>query len=254
MLSRHFAKRSRTGRSPVLKRVYGMDFPLILTAREPQNTTIPCHSVRLITGFWYVTVPGRKFHHRKVRDRAALVVPGLPPSAWGTGANTESKLLLIEYAFESLRLLRIEFQTDSRNGRSRAALAKMGAVEEGTLRSYLTAPDGRRRDSVMFSILSREWPAAKTEPATEARGANGRRAPLRPIAGGPGVLSSRLCSVPSSCSLWRRLPPRSRSGRSNRNSPTAKAITPSPASGSIRAIRSMCACTTPRSASRRAMP
>ncbi len=93
--------------------------------------------------------------------RKALVGSWFAPCAWGTGPNTESKLLVLKYAFESLACLRIEFQTDSRNQRSRAALAKMGAVEEGTLRSYLTAPDGHRRDTVVFSILAQEWPAVE---------------------------------------------------------------------------------------------
>lgn len=93
--------------------------------------------------------------------RKATVGSWLAPAAWGTGANTEAKLLLLEYAFESLRCLRIEFQTDARNLRSRAALAKMGAREEGTLRSWLITRDGSRRDTIVFSILDSEWPAVK---------------------------------------------------------------------------------------------
>jgi RimJ/RimL family protein N-acetyltransferase len=94
-------------------------------------------------------------------NRKALVGSWFAPSAWGSGVNTESKLLLLEYAFESLNLLRVEFQTDSRNMRSRNALSKMGAIEEGTLRSYLITADGDRRDTVVFSVLDRDWPAVK---------------------------------------------------------------------------------------------
>jgi N-acetyltransferase len=89
--------------------------------------------------------------------RSAVVGSWLAPSAWGSGANTESKLLLLTHAFEALRCIRIEFHTDSRNVRSRMALAKMGAREEGTLRSCHITRDGSRRDTVVFSILDMEW-------------------------------------------------------------------------------------------------
>lgn len=93
--------------------------------------------------------------------RKATVGSWLIPSAWGRGANTEAKLLLLEHAFETLNCIRIEFHTDSRNLRSRAALAKMGARWEGTLRSYSRTRDGHRRDTIVFSILDSEWPKAK---------------------------------------------------------------------------------------------
>jgi RimJ/RimL family protein N-acetyltransferase len=67
----------------------------------------------------------------------------------------------MEYGFEWLHCLRIEFQVDSRNQRSCTALARMGAVQEGTLRSYIITGDGHRRDSVIFSVLDTEWPEVK---------------------------------------------------------------------------------------------
>ncbi len=93
--------------------------------------------------------------------RRAFTGSWLVPSAWGSGANAESKLLLLEYAFESLQCLRIEFHTDSRNARSRAALTRMGAAEEGVLRSYIAMRDGTRRDTVVLSVLAHEWPEVK---------------------------------------------------------------------------------------------
>ena len=93
--------------------------------------------------------------------RKALVGSWYAPSAWGSGCNTEGKLLLMKYGFESLGCLRIEFQVDSRNQRSAAALARMGAVQEGTLRSYIVTGDGYRRDSIIFSVLDSEWPEVK---------------------------------------------------------------------------------------------
>ena len=93
--------------------------------------------------------------------RKALVGSWYAPSALGSGCNTEGKLLLMKYGFESLGCLRIEFQVDSRNQRSAAALARMGAVQEGTLRSYIVTGDGYRRDSIIFSVLDSEWPEVK---------------------------------------------------------------------------------------------
>ena len=93
--------------------------------------------------------------------RKAMVGTWFVRSEWGTGCNAEAKLLLLRYGFETMQCVRIEFQTDSRNERSRAALARMGAVEEGTLRSYFISNDGYRRDSVIFSVLDREWPEVK---------------------------------------------------------------------------------------------
>lgn len=78
-----------------------------------------------------------------------------------TGANTEAKLLMLRHAFETLGALRVELKTDALNERSRAAIRRLGAVEEGTLRSHMLAPGGRVRDSVYYSILAVEWPAVR---------------------------------------------------------------------------------------------
>ena len=83
------------------------------------------------------------------------------PRFWRTGVNTECKYLLLTHAFERLGCIRVEFKTDARNARSRAAILRLGATEEGTLRSKVIMRDGHRRDSVYFSILDREWPAVK---------------------------------------------------------------------------------------------
>jgi RimJ/RimL family protein N-acetyltransferase len=80
---------------------------------------------------------------------------------WGTGVNAESKGLLLAHAFERLGALRVELETDSRNGRSRAALAALGAVEEGVLRAHRITRDGGRRDSVLFSVIADDWPATR---------------------------------------------------------------------------------------------
>ncbi len=78
-----------------------------------------------------------------------------------TAANTESKYLLLRHGFETLRLMRVEFKTDSLNERSRAALLRIGAKEEGTLRNHMVHWSGRIRHSVYYSVIDGEWPAVK---------------------------------------------------------------------------------------------
>src|SRR4051812_13941732 len=78
-----------------------------------------------------------------------------------TAVNTETKYLMLQYAFESLDCIRVEFKTDSLNERSRAALLRIGAREEGTLRQHIVTNTGRIRDSVYFSVIRSEWPGVK---------------------------------------------------------------------------------------------
>lgn len=85
----------------------------------------------------------------------------ITPSWQRSAVNTEAKYLQLSHAFEHLGCHRVEFKTDSLNVKSRQALARIGAVEEGTLRNHMVMPDGRLRHSVYFSIIDSEWPAAK---------------------------------------------------------------------------------------------
>jgi RimJ/RimL family protein N-acetyltransferase len=78
-----------------------------------------------------------------------------------TGLNTEAKLLLLGHAFESLHCASVGFHTSTLNLASRAAIARLGAREEGILRQHLRHRDGTLRDTVCFSILDTEWPAVK---------------------------------------------------------------------------------------------
>jgi RimJ/RimL family protein N-acetyltransferase len=75
--------------------------------------------------------------------------------------NTEAKLLMMTHAFERWRCIRVEFVTDFLNEQSRAAILRLGAKQEGILRSHMIMPSGRYRDSVMFSIIEAEWPSIK---------------------------------------------------------------------------------------------
>jgi RimJ/RimL family protein N-acetyltransferase len=79
-----------------------------------------------------------------------------------TAVNTETKLLLLRYAFEELGCFRVELKTDALNERSRRAILRLGAKEEGTLRKHMIVAGGRVRDTVYFSILDTEWPSVQT--------------------------------------------------------------------------------------------
>jgi RimJ/RimL family protein N-acetyltransferase len=75
--------------------------------------------------------------------------------------NTAAKILMLRHAFETWKANRVEFKTDSLNVQSRTALARLGAVEEGTFRNHMVMEGGRLRHSVWFSILPDEWPAIR---------------------------------------------------------------------------------------------
>jgi RimJ/RimL family protein N-acetyltransferase len=82
--------------------------------------------------------------------------------AWQrTAVNTEAKLLMLRHAFESLNCIRVELKTDALNQQSRAAIARLGAQEEGTMRKHIVTQRGRVRDTVYYSILDEEWPSVK---------------------------------------------------------------------------------------------
>ena len=78
-----------------------------------------------------------------------------------TGVNTECKLLLLTHAFEVLNCIAVEFRTHWFNLASRAAIARLGAKQDGVLRNHQLQADGSRRDTVVFSVIDGEWPAVK---------------------------------------------------------------------------------------------
>lgn len=96
-----------------------------------------------------------------INRRAEIGWTWIAPQWQRTGINTEAKYLLLTYAFESLGCVRVELKTDALNEQSRRAILRLGAKEEGTLRSHMITYSGRARDTVYFSILEQEWPAVK---------------------------------------------------------------------------------------------
>ncbi|MFJ3261664.1 GNAT family N-acetyltransferase [Pseudomonas sp. NPDC086581] len=104
------------------------------------------------TRFWKVDRANRKLE---------IGHTWLALSAQRTPINSEAKLLLLTYAFEELDCVRVQFTTDELNEKSRAAILRLGAVQEGIVRHERIMPDGRKRNSVRFSIVDNEWPEVK---------------------------------------------------------------------------------------------
>ena len=95
--------------------------------------------------------------NRRVEIGSTWIAP-----AWQrTAVNTEAKYLMLRHAFEVWKCIRVELKTDALNRKSRNAILRIGAKEEGTLRRHVITWTGRVRDSVYFSILDSEWPEVK---------------------------------------------------------------------------------------------
>jgi len=86
----------------------------------------------------------------------------LHPSAWGTGANVEAKLLQLSHAFESWACRRVELKTDALNDRSRGALEALGTTFEGIHRKHMLVRDGENRDSAWYSVTDDDWPSVRS--------------------------------------------------------------------------------------------
>ena len=85
----------------------------------------------------------------------------LGPSHRRTAANTEAKLLVLGHCFETMGAIRVQLKCDERNLRSRAAIERLGAKYEGTIRNQMVLPDGHKRQATVFSIIESEWPSVK---------------------------------------------------------------------------------------------
>jgi RimJ/RimL family protein N-acetyltransferase len=96
-----------------------------------------------------------------VNRRVEIGSTWIAPAWQRTAINTEAKYLMLRHAFEVWQCIRVELKTDALNRKSRNAILRIGAKEEGTLRKHLVTWTGRIRDSVYFSILDSEWPEAK---------------------------------------------------------------------------------------------
>lgn len=126
-------------------RVSGSVIPFVTCIRETQQ-------VIGSTRFWKVDRKNRKLE---------IGSTWLSGSWQGTFANTEAKYLMLRFAFEELSCVRVQFTTDETNPKSRAAILRLGAKEEGIIRHERIMPNGRKRNSVRYSIIDDEWPAVR---------------------------------------------------------------------------------------------
>jgi len=149
-------------------------------AQDPRVWTlmrISAHESRALFDEWFASVDMGFLHwhdgelvghtsflnHRPADRSVEIGNTWLVPAAWGTGANAEAKLLLMQHAFEDEGMLRVEFKTDAQNARSRAALAGLPATFEGVHRKHMLVRGGQRRDSAWYSVIDDEWPVVKAE-------------------------------------------------------------------------------------------
>jgi RimJ/RimL family protein N-acetyltransferase len=164
---RHFEGLAKAGRDPAIWTYMPHDVSagarafLDWLAGENQKGRMITYAVRrladdsLVGSTSYLSIAPE---HAKVEIGATWYEPG----AQATAVNPEAKYLLLGNAFGA-NYNRVELKTDSKNSRSRAAMTKMGAKEEGTLRGHMWMPQGYYRDSVYFSVLAKEWPAVKAK-------------------------------------------------------------------------------------------
>ncbi len=128
-------------------------------AGRDAGSVIPFTILRKSTG--QVVGSTRFWKVDRVNRKLEIGHTWLAQSTQKTAINTEAKLLLLTYAFEVLDCVRVQFTTDELNEKSRAAILRLGAVQEGIVRHERIMPDGRKRNSVRFSIIDSEWPQVK---------------------------------------------------------------------------------------------
>jgi RimJ/RimL family protein N-acetyltransferase len=130
-----------------------------LLKRQKGGTDLPFAAVHLQSG----RVVGATRFLEMRPEHLSLEIGGTwyAPEFQRTAVNTECKYLLLSYAFEKLKCIRVQFKSDKRNIASIRAIERLGAVQEGVLRNHYILPDGTLRDSVFFSILDKEWPGIK---------------------------------------------------------------------------------------------
>jgi RimJ/RimL family protein N-acetyltransferase len=131
--------------SAIAGRQAGTVMPYAIVLR---STGLICGSTR----FWKIDRTNRKLE---------IGHTWLSSSVQRSGVNTEAKYLLLAHAFEVMACVRVQFTTDELNEASRAAILRIGAKQEGIVRNERIMPDGRKRNSVRFSIIDSEWPDVK---------------------------------------------------------------------------------------------
>lgn len=130
-----------------------------LKARDA-GIAIPFATVELMSG---IIVGTTRFGNMDMKNRRVEIGWTWVAPAWQrTVINTEAKYLMLVHAFDTLGCNRVEFKTDALNSRSRKAIERLGAQEEGTLRRHMVTATSRLRDTVYYSIIREEWPAVRS--------------------------------------------------------------------------------------------
>lgn len=128
-------------------------------AAEEAGSVLAFATIEIASG---KPVGSTRFMNIDVGNRRVEIGSTFVGKAWQrTVVNTEAKYLMLRHAFETWHCFRVELKTDVLNQRSRAAILRIGAKEEGTLRRHTLTWSGRVRDTVYFSILDSEWPGVK---------------------------------------------------------------------------------------------
>lgn len=140
-------------RAALSEQASGVSLPFVTIEREG-NTVVGS------TRFGNIDTANRK---------AEIGWTWVAPAWQRTFVNTEAKLLMLTHAFEEWKCIRVELKTDAHNEQSRAAMTRLGAKEEGTLRNHMITESGRFRDSVYFSIIDTEWESVKADLASKLR-------------------------------------------------------------------------------------
>ncbi|HEX8829624.1 MAG TPA: GNAT family protein, partial [Longimicrobium sp.] len=127
--------------------------------KQAAGVAIPFVTTEAATG---QVIGSTRYHNIDAENRRVEIGYTWIAGPWRrTPVNTEAKYLMLRYAFETLCCVRVELRTDALNTRSRNAIVRLGATEEGILRKHMRTESGRFRDTVYFSILDDEWPAVK---------------------------------------------------------------------------------------------
>jgi RimJ/RimL family protein N-acetyltransferase len=136
-----------------------LDYIRTALAGQAAGNTIPFVTVERASGG---VVGSTRFMNIDAANRRVEIGATWLAQSWRrTAINTEAKYLMLRHAFETLGCIRVELKTDALNERSRAAILRIGAREEGTLRQHMLTWSGRLRDTVYFSIIDSEWPGVK---------------------------------------------------------------------------------------------
>ena len=141
---------------------HGEQIPFATRSRAKDRVVGSTRFYELERWDWSTVEPGvDPSPHDGELDRVSIGHTWLAPTAQRSPVNTEAKLLMLEHAFTQWGVRAVRLQTDARNERSRAAIARIGCALDGVLRSDRPAADGSVRDSAVYSMTADEWPKAR---------------------------------------------------------------------------------------------